>query len=118
MKSSSDVDDYIAGFPPKVQTLLRKMRSTIKKTAPKASQRISYGVPAFVVNGKILAWYAAFTSHIGFYPKAAAIAAFKKELAHYKFAKGSVQFPFTEPLPLDLITRIVEFRLEQERRPK
>jgi uncharacterized protein YdhG (YjbR/CyaY superfamily) len=116
MKSSSDVDDYIAGFPPKVRTLLRKMRTTIKKAAPKASQRISYGVPAFIVNGRILVWYAAFKSHIGLYPKAAAIAAFKKELARYKFAKGSVQFPFSEPLPLDLIGRIVEFRLEQERR--
>jgi len=116
VKSSSDVDDYIAGFPPKVQTLLRKMRATIKKAAPKASQRISYGMPAFVVNGKILVWYAAFTSHIGFYPKAAAIGAFKKELAVYNFAKGSVQFPFTEPLPVDLIGRMVEFRLERERR--
>lgn len=116
MKSSSDVDDYIAGFPPKVQTLLRKMRATIKQAAPKASQRISYGMPAFLVNAKVLVWYAAFTSHIGFYPKAAAIAAFKKELALYKFAKGSVQFPFTEALPVDLIGRMVEFRLEQERR--
>ncbi|HEY6326809.1 MAG TPA: DUF1801 domain-containing protein, partial [Candidatus Cybelea sp.] len=88
MKSSSDVDDYIAGFPPNVRTLLRKMRSTIKKAAPKASQRISYGVPAFVINGKILVWYAAFKSHIGLYPKAAAVAAFEKELSRYKFAKG------------------------------
>jgi uncharacterized protein YdhG (YjbR/CyaY superfamily) len=116
MKSSSDIDEYIAGFPPKVQALLRKMRATIRKAAPKASQRISYGMPAFVVDGKILVWYAGFKSHIGLYPKAAAIAAFKKELSRYKFAKGSVQFPFTEPLPLDLIGRIVEFRLEQERR--
>jgi uncharacterized protein YdhG (YjbR/CyaY superfamily) len=116
MKSSSDIDEYIAGFPPKVQPLLRKMRATIRKAAPNASQRISYGMPAFVVDGKVVVWYAAFKSHIGLYPKAAAIAAFKKELSRYKFAKGSVQFPFTEPLPLDLIGRIVEFRLEQERR--
>jgi uncharacterized protein YdhG (YjbR/CyaY superfamily) len=116
MKSSSDIDEYIAGFPPKVQPLLRKMRATIRKAAPNASQRISYGMPAFVVDGKVVVWYAAFRSHIGLYPKAAAIAAFKKELSRYKFAKGSVQFPFTEPLPLDLIGRIVEFRLEQERR--
>lgn len=117
MRSSSDVDDYVARFPAEVRTLLRKMRATIKKAAPKATQRISYGIPAFVVHGKILVWYAAFDSHIGLYPKAAAIAAFKRELSRYKFAKGSIQFPFTEPLPVDLIGRIVEFRLEQERRP-
>ncbi len=116
MKGSPEVDDYIAGFPPKVQALLRKVRSTIRKAAPKASERISYSVPALVLNGKVLVWYAAFKSHIGFYPKAAAIAAFDKELSRYKFAKGSVQFPFNEPLPLDLIGRMVDFRIAEERR--
>lgn len=116
MNGSPEVDDYIAAFPPKVQALLQKVRSTIRKAAPKASERISYSVPAFVLNGKVLVWYAAFKSHIGFYPKAAAIAVFEKELSRYKFAKGSVQFPFNEPLPLDLIGRMVDFRIAEERR--
>ena len=117
MKGLPEVDDYIAGFPPKVQSLLRKVRATIRKAAPKATERISYGVPAFVLNAKVLVWYAAFKSHIGFYPRAAAIAAFEKELSRYKFAKGSVQFPFNEPLPLNLIERMVNFRIAEESRP-
>ncbi len=114
MKASPEVNDYIGRFPPKVQALLRTMRATIRRAAPQALERISYKVPAFTVEGRILVWYGAFTSHIGFYPGAAAIAAFKKELAIYKSARGSVQFPFSQPLPIDLITRIVRFRLERE----
>lgn len=113
MKDSPDVDEYIERFEPRVRTLLREMRATIRKAAPNATERISYKIPAFSVHGKILVWFGAFTSHIGLYPGAAAIAAFKKELAAYKSAKGSVQFPFSEPLPVDLITRIVKFRLAQ-----
>jgi uncharacterized protein YdhG (YjbR/CyaY superfamily) len=116
MKASSDVDEYISRFPPKVQTLLRRMRATIKKAAPQASERISYKVPAFSADGKILVWFGAFSSHIGFYPGASAVTAFGEELSAYKSAKGSVQFPFSEPLPLDLVTRIVKFRVQQERK--
>jgi uncharacterized protein YdhG (YjbR/CyaY superfamily) len=115
MKHFADVDDYIRRHPAKVQTLLRRMRATIRKAAPRSTQRISYKVPAFCVDGKILVWYGAFASHIGLYPGAAAIAAFKKELSLYKNAKGSVQFPFAEPLPLDLVTRIVKFKLAREK---
>jgi uncharacterized protein YdhG (YjbR/CyaY superfamily) len=115
MKAPTNVDDYIGRFPPKVQTLLRRMRATIKKAAPQASEKISYKVPAFSMDGNILVWFGAFTSHIGFYPGANAITAFKKELSSYKRAKGSVQFPFSEPVPLDLVTRIVRFRIEQEK---
>jgi uncharacterized protein YdhG (YjbR/CyaY superfamily) len=104
------IDDYVAGFPRTVQTLLRKVRQTIEKAAPDAQEAISYGIPTFVRDGKTLVWFAAFKSHIGFYPGAAAIAAFRKELSLYKTAKGSVQFPFDQPLPLDLIGRIVTFR--------
>lgn len=92
------------------QALLRKVRQTIEKAAPDAQETISYGIPTFVRNGKNLVSFGAFASHIGFYPGAAAIATFKKELPGYKIAKGSVQFPFDEPLPLDLIARIVKFR--------
>jgi uncharacterized protein YdhG (YjbR/CyaY superfamily) len=108
-------NDYLSAFPKNVQMLLRTMRLAIKKAAPKAQETISYNVPAFAMNGKKIVWFAAFKSHIGFYPGAAAIAAFKKELAGYKTAKGSVQFPFDEPLPLGLVARIVEFRLSQSR---
>lgn len=116
MKAPTDVHDYIGRYPAKVQALLRQMRSAIRKAAPSATERISYKLPAFCVNGKVLVWFGAFTSHVGFYPGSAAIAAFKKELPEYTCAKGSVQFPFSEPLPLDLVTKIVKFRLERENR--
>lgn len=104
-------DDYFGGFPPSTQTLLRKMRQAIKRAAPKAQETISYNIPTFTVNGKMLVAFAAFKSHIGFYPGAAVIGTFKKELSPYKTAKGSIQFPFDEPLPLDLVARIVKARL-------
>jgi uncharacterized protein YdhG (YjbR/CyaY superfamily) len=109
-----DVDDYIGTFPEEVQTLLRKVRRTIAKAAPDATETISYNVPAFTSGGKKLVWFAAFKSHIGFYPGAAAIAAFKKELSQYKTGKGSVQFAFNDPLPLDLMSRIVTYRLNSQ----
>ena len=114
MKAPANIDDYIGGFPKEVQILLRKMRLTIGKAASNAEETISYNVPAFTLPGKKLVWFAAFKSHIGFYPGAAAIAAFKTELAQYKTAKGSVQFPFKDPLPLDLVSRIVKFRLNAQ----
>jgi uncharacterized protein YdhG (YjbR/CyaY superfamily) len=109
-KPPATIDDYLSEFPRAVQASLRKVRRTIEKAAPDAQEAISYGIPTFVRNGKKLVWFGAFTSHIGFFPGAAAIAAFRKDLAGYKTAKGSVQFPFDEPLPLDLIARIVKFR--------
>lgn len=112
-KVPRDFDDYLGTFPAKVQTLLRKMRQAIRKAAPKAEETISYGLPTFTMNGKKFVWFAAFKSHIGFYPGAAAIAAFKKELSPYETAKGSVQFPFGESLPLDLVDQIVRSRLSK-----
>jgi uncharacterized protein YdhG (YjbR/CyaY superfamily) len=117
VSTPADIDDYISRFPEEVQTLLRKMRLTIGKAAPSAEEAISYDVPAFALRGKKLVWFAAFKSHIGFYPGAAAIAAFKKDLSQYKTAKGSVQFPFNDPLPLDLVSRIVKFRLNALSKP-
>ena len=105
-------DDYAARFPKDVQQLLRKMRQTIKKAAPGAKEAISYGMPAFKLEG-MLVWFAAHKGHIDFYPRAEAIAAFENELSGYKGAKGSVQFPFDEPLPLGLVSRIVKYRVEQ-----
>ena len=111
-ETPKNFDDYADRFPKEVQQVLHKIRLTIKKAAPQAKETISYGIPAFTLNG-MLVWFAAFKSHIGFYPRASAIAAFEKELSAYKKAKGSVQFPFDEPLPLALVSRIVKFRVKQ-----
>lgn len=111
-QTPKNFDDYADRFPKEVQQVLHKMRLTIKKAAPQAKETISYGIPAFTLNG-MLVWFAAHKSHIGFYPRASAIAAFEKELSAYKRAKGSVQFPFDEPLPLLLVSRIVKFRVKQ-----
>lgn len=114
-KTAKNFDDYLDRFPKQVQQRLQKMRLTVKKAAPQAKEKISYGIPAFTLNG-MLVWFAAFKNHIGFYPRTSAIAAFKKELAPYKGAKGSVQFPFDKPLPLPLISRIVKFRAKENLR--
>jgi len=106
------VSEYIASFPSEIQLLLEQVRTAIKEAAPEASEVISYQMPAFKLNG-ILVWFAAYTRHIGFYPGASGIAAFKSELSVYKGAKGSVQFPLDKPLPLDLITRIVQYRVDE-----
>jgi uncharacterized protein YdhG (YjbR/CyaY superfamily) len=108
----SNIDEYVDRFPEDVQQLLRKMRSTIKKAAPKAEEAISYGMPVFTLQGRLV-WFAAHKGHIGFYPGAGAIKEFKKELSSYKGAKGSVQFSFDRPLPLALVSRIVKFRVKQ-----
>jgi uncharacterized protein YdhG (YjbR/CyaY superfamily) len=111
-KPPGNIDDYVDRFPKKVQQLLEKMRLTIRNAAPKAEETISYGIPAFTLNGSLV-WFAAFKNHIGFYPGSSAVIAFKKELSAYEGAKGSVQFPFDEPLPLALVSRIVKFRVKQ-----
>ena len=111
-KTPNNIDDYVDRFPKEVQQLLKRMRLTIKKAAPKAKETISYGIPAFRLDG-LLVWFAAFKNHIGFYPRASAIAAFQKELSAYKWAKGSVQFPLDEPLPLALVSRMVKFRVKE-----
>lgn len=111
-KKPASVDEYIAGFPEEVQLLLDQVRETIKKAAPIAEELISYQMPAYKMNG-MLVYFAAFSKHIGFYPTASGIEAFKKELSIYKGAKGSVQFPHNKPLPLDLIARIVEYRVKE-----
>src|SRR5882757_9693943 len=107
-----DVNEYIAAYPKETQKLIKQFRSTIKKAAPKAEEVISYGMPAYKLNG-VLAWFAAHSKHIGFYPRVSGIEAFKKELSIYKGAKGSVQFPLDKPLPLGLVTRIVKFRAKE-----
>jgi len=110
MTRPGNFDEYIVVFPEKIQKRLEQLRKTIKKAAPDANEEISYGMPAFRQNG-ILLYYAAFKNHIGLYPMATGIEAFKTELTGYKWAKGSIQFPINEPLPLNLITKIVKFRV-------
>jgi uncharacterized protein YdhG (YjbR/CyaY superfamily) len=111
-KAPTSIDEYLERFPPEVQQRLQSMRRTVKKAAPKAEETISYKIPAFRLNG-MLVWFAAFKNHIGFYPGAEATKVFKDKLSAYKTAKGSVQFPFDQPLPLTLVTQIVKFRVEQ-----
>ena len=108
------IDEYIATFPTDIQERLQQVRATIKAAAPDATEKISYQMPTFFLNGNLV-HFAAFKNHIGFYPAPRGIEAFKDELAQYKGAKGSVQFPLDQPMPLDLIRRIVEFRAAENR---
>ncbi|TND01812.1 MAG: hypothetical protein FD123_4188 [Bacteroidetes bacterium] len=106
------IDQYIAAFPKETQRLLEQIRATIRKAAPHAEEKIGYGIPTLTLEGNLV-HFAGYKNHIGFYPGAAGIATFKKELSVYKGAKGSVQFPVGKPLPLALVTKIVKFRVEQ-----
>lgn len=110
-----DIDDYIGRFPADVQVILEKIRAIVREAAPEAQETISYQMPTFFLNGNLV-HFAAFKNHIGFYPVPSGIEAFKEELAAYKGAKGSVQFPLNQPIPYDLIARIVAFRVEENRK--
>jgi len=107
-----DIDQYIAGFPADVQEILEKVRLTIKKAAPDAKETISYQIPTFTLEGNLV-HFAAYKKHIGFYPTSSGIEKFKKEVSAYKWAKGSVQFPLNQPIPYELITQIVTFRVKE-----
>jgi len=111
-----DIDDYIAGFPKNVQKLLQQVRKTIRKAAPDAEEAIKYQIPTFTLNGANLVHFAAYKEHIGFYPAPRAIEEFKDELAAYAGAKGTVRFPLDEPIPHDLISRMVKFRVGKKKR--
>ena len=117
MKSVETIDEYIADFPEDVQKKLQQVRATIKKAAPIASEAIKYGIPTFVLNGNLV-HFGGFKKHIGFYPAPNGIEAFKKELSRYAGAKGSVQFPLDEPMPLALIAKIVKFRVKKNAEDK
>jgi len=118
MNKPENTDAYIGSFPAEVQAKLQQLRATVKAVAPDVAEVISYGLPAFKLHGAMLVWFAAHTQHIGLYPRASAIAAFADKLKAYKFAKGSIQFPFDQPLPLDLITDIVKFRVAENQQKK
>jgi len=106
-----NIDQYIANFPAATQKLLQQVRETIHLAVPDAKEVISYGMPAFKQKG-VLVYFAGYAKHIGFYPTASGIEAFKKEFGKYKWSKGAVQFPIDQPMPLDLITRITKFKAE------
>ncbi|MGC5776417.1 iron chaperone [Paenibacillus pabuli] len=105
------VDEYISQFPSDVQIKLQALRQMIRDSAPNAVEKISYKMPTYAEHGNLV-HFAAYSKHIGFYPGASGIEAFKEELSRYKGAKGSVQFPLDQPLPEELIRRIVEFRVQ------
>ena len=109
---AKDIEEFIAGFPADVQKVLKKVRTTIRKAAPKADETINYGIPTFTLNGNLV-HFSAFKHHIGFYPTPSGIEKFKKELSAYEGAKGSVKFPLDQPIPYDLIAKIVKFRVEE-----
>ncbi len=106
------IDEYIASFPPAIQTILEKIRSTIKQAAPGAQETISYNMPAFTQEG-ILVYFAAFKKHIGFYPPVRGDAKLQKAVSPYAGKKGSLQFPLNQPIPYDVIERIVKLRVKQ-----
>ena len=113
MAAAKTIDDYIAAFPDEVRPVLESVRQTIRAAAPHAVESISYGMPAYKTHGKPLVYFAAFAHHIGLYATPSGHSAFSGELSKYKQGKGSVQFPLDEPLPLELIERIVAFRVQE-----
>ncbi len=119
MKSQvfATIDAYIMSRPPGVRGRLREIRRLVAKLVPDAVEKVSYQMPTFYLNGNLV-HFAAHAGHIGFYPTPSGIERFKAELAKYKSSKGAVQFPLEEPLPLDLIARIVRFRAEENRSKK
>jgi uncharacterized protein YdhG (YjbR/CyaY superfamily) len=109
---AKNIDEYIAAYPADVQELLQTMRTTIQTAAPDATEAITYAIPTFKLNGNLV-HFGGYKNHIGFYPAPMGIEAFKEETAQYETGKGTLQFPLDKPLPLDLITRIVKFRVDK-----
>ena len=108
----SDIDEYITGFPPQMQAILERIRQTVRGAAPEAEEKISYRMPTFV-QGRVLVHFAAFQHHIGLYPPVSGDAGLAAALAPYAGEKGNLRFPYAEPIPYDLIERIVQLRLRQ-----
>jgi len=107
-----NIDEYIAGFPEDIQAILQNLRRVIHEAAPEAQETISYRMPAFKKNG-ILVYFAAFKDHIGFFPTSFGVSAFARELESYDTAKGTIRFPLDEPIPVNLIKKIVKFRAQE-----
>lgn len=112
---AATMDEYIAGFPEDVRKILKDIRRTIRKVEPEFEETIRYGIPTFQLNGKNVIHFAGYKNHIGLYPAPRTSKEFRSELSAYKGGKGTVQFPLSEPIPYDLIRRIVEFRVREHR---
>ena len=113
--TKNEVDRYIADFPKEVQERLQTIRQIILKEVPNAEEKIGYGIPTYKMNGKNLVHFGGFKNHVGFYPTPSGLNAFEKELSTYQAGKGSAQFPNDKPLPVALITKIVKFRLKENK---
>ena len=113
MNTPENIDDYIADFPDEVQKILQNIRKAIQKMTPDSTEAIKYAIPTFVLNGTNLVHFAAFKNHIGFYPTPTGIESFENALSVYKQGKGSVQFPLNQPIPMELIEKIVKFRIDE-----
>jgi Uncharacterized conserved protein len=113
MNTFNNIDEYITASSPEVQQRLEQIRALIHSLAPNAQEVISYGMPAFKQK-RVLVYFAAFKNHIGFYPTASGIEHFKAEFKNLKWSKGAIQFPINQPLPVDLISKIVEFRIKED----
>ncbi len=111
---AKNVNEYLMPLTEEVQEILQELRETILKAAPEAEEVISYAMPAYNYHGKLV-YFAAWKTHVGFYPTSSGTAAFKKELSAYKTSKGAIQFPLSQPLPLALIAKIVKFRLKENK---
>lgn len=112
-KKHTTIDAYIADFPKDVQEVLEQVRETIKEAAPGVEEKISYAIPAFALNKTNLIYFAGYKNHVGLYPAPTGNVLFEKDFAGYKTGKGSIQFPLEKPMPLDLITQIVQFRMKE-----
>ena len=109
------IDEYILQFPPDVQEILKTLRTVVKESAPDAEEKISWQMPTFVLHGNLV-HFAAHKKHIGFYPGPSGIDTFKNELSEYKWSKGAVQFPIGKSMPYELISRIVEYRVTENKK--
>ncbi|XUW99953.1 MAG: DUF1801 domain-containing protein [Dehalogenimonas sp.] len=113
MKKYSSVDEYFADFPAYVRDILQNIRRVIKEAAPEAEESLSYGMPGYILNGRSLVYFSAWKKHIGFYGASSAVVKFKRELSPFTLLKGTIQFPYSQPMPLDLIREIVRFRVAE-----
>jgi uncharacterized protein YdhG (YjbR/CyaY superfamily) len=111
-KSHVTIDDYISSLPKNIQIILIKLRDVINRASPEAEETISYGIPTFKLNGNLV-HFAGYKNHIGFYPTPSGIEAFREELSSYELSKGTIKFPIEKPIPLDLVRKIVEFRVKE-----
>lgn len=112
MKTFADINAYISEFPEEIRVILAQIRTTIQQAAPDATEAIKYGMPTFVLNGNLV-HFAAYKNYIGFYPAPTGIDAFIDDLAQFRTGKGTIQFPIDKPIPFDLITKVVKFRVEE-----